>query len=146
MPKKIAIALPRSDTGNALTTIASAAGNMIAAPAPWSTRKKIIQASARSPVGVAPQSADEPANSAPWYQLGRLAALSGRHAAEGAAALRHYLTLPVVRGQPELQHAWWRLAQLQARSGDVAAARASLQQALKLDPELAEARADLAKL
>ncbi len=57
-PKKVAIALPRSRTSKAETTIASAAGNMSAAKAPCTTRKKIIQASARSPVGVAPQSAD----------------------------------------------------------------------------------------
>ena len=50
--------MPRSDTSKADTTIASAAGNMSAAKAPWTTRKKIIQASPRSPVGVAPQSAD----------------------------------------------------------------------------------------
>ena len=31
---------------------------MIAAPAPWTTRKKIIQPSAMSVVGVKPQSAD----------------------------------------------------------------------------------------
>jgi hypothetical protein len=43
-------------------TIASAAGNMIAAPAPWMTRKTIIQASPASPVGVAPQNAEAPAN------------------------------------------------------------------------------------
>ena len=62
MPKKIAIALPRSLNGKAEMTIASAAGNISAAPAPWTMRKKIIQASARSPVGVAPQSADAVAN------------------------------------------------------------------------------------
>ena len=58
MAKKIAIALPRSLSGKAAITIASAAGNISAAPAPWITRKTIIQASAPSPVGVAPQSAE----------------------------------------------------------------------------------------
>ena len=57
-PKKVAIALPRSRMSNAATTIASAAGNISAANPPWTIRKKIIQASPRSPVGVAPQSAD----------------------------------------------------------------------------------------
>ncbi len=56
--KKIAIARPRSRTGKAPRTIASAAGNMIAAPAPWTMRKVTIQASSRLPVGVAPQSAE----------------------------------------------------------------------------------------
>ena len=36
MPKKIAIALPRSRSGNEATTIATAAGNSSAAVAPWS--------------------------------------------------------------------------------------------------------------
>ena len=58
IPKNVAIALPRSLTSKAETTIASAAGNMSAAKAPCTTRKKIIQASPMSPVGVAPQSAD----------------------------------------------------------------------------------------
>ncbi len=56
--KKIARARPRSCTGKAPRTIASAAGNMIAAPAPWITRKVMIQASSRLPVGVAPQRAE----------------------------------------------------------------------------------------
>src|ERR1700753_2214405 len=58
MPKKIAIARPRALIGKAWRTIASAAGNMIAAPAPWMTRKTISQASAPEPVGVAPQRAE----------------------------------------------------------------------------------------
>ncbi len=61
-PKKIAIALPRSRSGKALTTIARAAGNISAAPTPWMTRKVTIQASAADPVGVAPQSAEAAAN------------------------------------------------------------------------------------
>jgi hypothetical protein len=64
MPKKIAMALPRCATGNAATTIARAAGNMIAAPAPWTMRNRIIHASAASPSGVAPQSADAVAKTA----------------------------------------------------------------------------------
>ena len=41
--------------------MASAAGNMIAPPAPWTTRKVTIQASATLPVGVSPHMADAPA-------------------------------------------------------------------------------------
>ena len=58
MPKKMPIALPRSRTGKAAITIASAAGNISAAPAPSSTLKKIIHASASSPSGVSPQAAE----------------------------------------------------------------------------------------
>ncbi len=56
--KKIAIALPRCPTGKLAITIARAAGNRSAAPAPSITRKVMIHASARSPSGVAPQSAE----------------------------------------------------------------------------------------
>ncbi len=62
IPKKIASARPRSRSANVCTTIASAAGNMIAPPAPCKTRKATILASARSPLGVRPHSAEAPAN------------------------------------------------------------------------------------
>ena len=58
MPKKIAIAFPRSRSGNEATTIATAAGNSSAAVAPWTTRKKMIQVSAIAPFGVRPQAAE----------------------------------------------------------------------------------------
>ena len=52
---------------------------MIAAPAPWITRKKIIQASAMSPVGVAPHSAEAPANMiTPIVTMRRCPAMSAR--------------------------------------------------------------------
>ena len=77
IPKKTAIALPRSATGKAATTIASAAGNMIAAPAPWITRNTIIQTSPASPVGVAPHSAEAPAKTiTPIVTMRRCPAMS----------------------------------------------------------------------
>ena len=62
MPKNVASALPRSRSGKAATTIASAAGNSSAANAPWATRNAIIQVSPIAPVGVAPHSAEQAAN------------------------------------------------------------------------------------
>ena len=58
MPKNTASARPRSVIGYAATTIASAAGNSSAAKAPCTTRNPISQAWPRSPVGVAPHSAE----------------------------------------------------------------------------------------
>ena len=49
MPKKSASALPRWRSSKVCTTIASAAGNMIAPPAPWMTRNATIHASAKLP-------------------------------------------------------------------------------------------------
>jgi hypothetical protein len=54
MPKKVANALPRSRSGNVWTTMARAAGNMMAPPRPWTARKVTIHASARPPLGVSP--------------------------------------------------------------------------------------------
>ena len=62
IPKKIASALPRSRNAKVCTTIASAAGNMIAPPAPWTTRNVTIQASAKLPFGVSPHIAEAAAN------------------------------------------------------------------------------------
>jgi hypothetical protein len=77
--KKIAMALPRSPTGNEATTIASAAGNMTAAAPPWTTRQKMIQASARSPEGVAPQRAEAAAKATtPITTMRRCPAMSAR--------------------------------------------------------------------
>ena len=58
IPKKMAIARPRSRSGNDATTIPTAAGNISAANAPWTTRQKMIHAWAMLPVGVNPQNAD----------------------------------------------------------------------------------------
>ncbi len=81
-----------------------------------------------------------------WYQLGRTAALSGQRLDIGADALRRYLALPLLTGQPERHHAWFRLGQVQAKSGDKTAARASFQKALKGDPGNADFKAALAAL
>ena len=61
MPKNAASALPRSRSGKVCTTMARAAGNMIAPPAPWMTRNVTIQASARLPLGVSPHIVEAPA-------------------------------------------------------------------------------------
>ena len=54
MPKNRASARPRSRSAKVWTTIARAAGNMIAPPAPWMTRKVTSQASARLALGGEP--------------------------------------------------------------------------------------------
>lgn len=89
---------------------------------------------------------EDPAAGGAWYQIGRASALSGQRLEQGIAALTKYLTLPRAPDQPEAKHALYRLGQVQARAGDPAAARASWQRALKLDPGFAEAKAELDKL
>ena len=83
-----------------------------------------------------------PTQASPQYQRGRLAAVSGEGLDEGAAALKRYLDGGLVRGEndPRDGYAWWRLGQIQARQGDTAAARTSLQTALRLEPSNSEAK------
>jgi tetratricopeptide (TPR) repeat protein len=88
---------------------------------------------------------DEGASSA-WYQLGRTSALSGLQVDTGIAALQHYLSVPIAAGQPEAQHAWFRLGQVFAYAGRKDEARSAFQKALELDSRHAEAKAALAKL
>ena len=83
-----------------------------------------------------------PTQAAPQYQLGRIAAISGEALDEGGAALKRYLDAGLSRGEndPRDGFAWWRLGQIQAKQGDTAAARASLQTALRLEPDNAEVK------
>src|SRR6516164_11547607 len=57
-PKNSASARPRECRSKVTTTMAIAAGNMIAPPAPWSARNATSHASAAPPDGVAPHSAE----------------------------------------------------------------------------------------
>lgn len=89
---------------------------------------------------------DEPKAAGAWYQFGRTAVLSEQRLEQGIAAFRRFLALPEQRGQPEHKHGWWRLGQALALAGDKGAAREALQEALKIDPDLQEARDALARL
>ncbi len=81
-----------------------------------------------------------------WYQIGRTGVLSGLQLEEGIAALQIYLKLPRTGNEPQNQHAYYRMGQLYAKSGQKAAARASFQNALKLDPGFKDAKDELARL
>ena len=81
-----------------------------------------------------------------WYQLGRTAVLSGQRLDAGAAAFRRYLDLPRAPGDPEPQHAYYRMGQAYAKTGKAAEARAAFEAALKIDPKMKGPREELAKL
>ncbi len=89
---------------------------------------------------------EDPQAAGAWYQLGRASALSGLRPDLGETALKRYLALPLVAGQPEKHHAWFRLGQVRANAGDTAGARTAFRQVLAADPDHDEARAALSKL
>ena len=89
IPKKSASALPRSCSEKVCTTIASAAGNMIAPPKPWTARNVTSHASAIEPFGVNPHIADAPAKtSTPSVTIRRWPTVSARRPPKAKNAAR----------------------------------------------------------
>lgn len=69
------------------------------------------------------------------YQVGRTAALSGRHLASGEKALLRYIEEGGTEDGPELPPAHWRLGLIYEHMGRRVDARAVYEQALYLDPD-----------
>lgn len=81
------------------------------------------------------------------FGLGKTAAFSGQREGEGVAALQVFLKGPKPEAEgPPPARAHCYLGVLLAKRGDVAGARAAFQQALRLNPNLDEAKQGLAKL
>lgn len=88
-----------------------------------------------------------PQHYASLYQIGRVAALSGKRLDRGEAALREYLASPVrAVGLPSHAHAWHRLGNVLEHKGDAAGAREAYVKALEFDPKLKDADDALKKL
>jgi len=83
--------------------------------------------------------ASAPDDYASLFQVGHVAAVSGRYLDRGLASLRRCLGLAVPLGAPSHQAAQWRLGNLLERKGDAAGARLAYQAALKLDPRFTPA-------
>ncbi len=75
-----------------------------------------------------------------WYQLGRIAALSGQELETGRGALERYLESKPLHGNPTHAAAYWRLGQIDQHAGRDEAARERFRQALALDPDFEPAR------
>lgn len=80
------------------------------------------------------------------YELGKLGAVSGMYLEEAEAALRRYLEHEPIGAEPDKTGALWRLGMVLEHKGDVEGARASYEEALRLNPEHAESRAALARM
>ncbi len=79
------------------------------------------------------------------YDIGELAALSGRELQIGIESLKRYLARQPTAEEPSLAQAHLRLAAIYERQKDREAARQEYSTALALDPMLTEARQALAK-
>lgn len=80
-----------------------------------------------------------PEDYASLYQVGRLAAISGKHLERGLASLRHCLKLDAPKGAPPHPAVQWRLGNILEKNGDPAGARAAYKAALAIDPKFAPA-------
>ncbi len=79
-------------------------------------------------------------------QLGKVAAVSGLHRAEGLAALDQVLREPLEGGSSGYPGAWWRKGQILRDLGRKEEARKAAQEALKLDSRHRGARALLEQM
>ena len=83
------------------------------------------------------------------FQIGRTAALSGQQLERGEQALRSYLAGPTpepTKGEPAFASAHYRLGMILEKKGSIPAARAEYQEALRLNPQLKDAKTALDKL
>lgn len=88
-----------------------------------------------------------PRDAVPLYEIGRVAALSGRQLERGELCLRRYIAAaPPKDPDPSRALAHARLAQIAERRGDGESARRESLEALRIDPGLAEARETAARL
>lgn len=80
------------------------------------------------------------------YQFGKVSALSGEKIDQGEAYLKKYLNHVVKGSEPSHAAANMRLAQIQEKKGNKAAAKKLYEEALKSDQTLEEARDGLKRL
>jgi tetratricopeptide (TPR) repeat protein len=80
------------------------------------------------------------------YQIGRAGALSGKRLDRAEECLKRYFGHTPDPEQAPLANAHFRLGQVYEKKGNKAQARAEYQTALKLDPNLKDAKEALAKL
>lgn len=88
----------------------------------------------------------KPDDASSLYQLGRLGAVSATHLDRAQWALRRYLKIPHRRGMQSIAAAHWRLGMVLEAKGDKKTAKSEYETALRLDPNLAGAKASLDKL
>ena len=87
-----------------------------------------------------------PDNLAPYFQAGRLLLVANTELPRAERYLRKYLTIESEAGAPTAAVAHWRLGQVLEKEGRKADAIAEIEQAVKLRPDLEDAKKDLKRL
>jgi tetratricopeptide (TPR) repeat protein len=87
-----------------------------------------------------------PDNLAPYYQAGRVLLTRNTELPRAETYLRKYLTVEPEGGSATWAHAHWRLGLVLEKEGRRADAVAELEQAVRLKPDLDDARKDLKRL
>jgi tetratricopeptide (TPR) repeat protein len=90
--------------------------------------------------------AADPTRLGAYYTAGRQLLMDGRELERSEQCFRHYLTREPEFGWPSHGGAHWRLGQLLEKRGEKSAAIAELETAIKLQPDLADAKKDLKRL
>jgi len=88
----------------------------------------------------------EPDNMAALYQIGKIASMSGQNLDRGLEAISRYLRHTPGDGEPPIANAHFRLGGIHEKKGNKEEARKEYREALRLNPELSEAREALSKL
>lgn len=87
-----------------------------------------------------------PDDLSPYYQAGRALLLTAKDLPRAERYFRRYLTQEPEAGAPTLPHAHWRLGLVLEKEGRKAEAAAEIETALRLKPDLNEAKKDLKRL
>ena len=87
----------------------------------------------------------KPNDAAALYAYGRTASVAGQNLDRGELALKAYIAAPIPTGPP-VAHAHYRLGLIQQMKGEKEMAKREYQAALRLDPNLQEAKKALAAL
>lgn len=87
-----------------------------------------------------------PDNRVPYYMAGRTLLMESREPARAEQCFRKYLATEPEGGTPTWAHAHWRLGLVLERQGKKDAAIAELETAIKLKPDLDDAKKDLKRM
>ena len=91
--------------------------------------------------------AKDPQDLRTWFQIGRIAAVTGKNLDRGVECLKFYLTQDLKKdGLLPAEAAHWRLGMIYELRGDSKAAAAEYEEALKINPKFTQAKEALKKL